>query len=57
MTDDMLKAYVQIFKQLPPETATELLATMGNDDEFDPRSAIMQAALMTVAGNAIWRNA
>lgn len=52
--DEQLKAYVQIFKQLPRPTANELLLAMGGDDEFAPSSRIMQAALLTVAGNRLF---
>ena len=52
--DELLKAYVRIFKRLPREVAAELLLVMGNDDEFAPSSQIMQAALLTVAGNRLF---
>lgn len=52
--DELLKAYVRIFKQLPRITAAELLVQMGEDDAFAPSSQIMQAALLTVAGNGLF---
>ncbi|MCC5574524.1 hypothetical protein IMZ11_02575 [Microtetraspora sp. AC03309] len=52
--DELLKAYVQVFKQLPRPAAAELLVLMGSDDEFAPSSRIMQAALVTVAGNRLF---
>ncbi len=52
--NETLKAYVRVFKQLPRPAAAELLALMGDDDEFAPSSQIMQAALVTVAGNRLF---
>ncbi|MER7126661.1 hypothetical protein [Micrococcus luteus] len=52
--DDLLRAYVRLFRQLPRPAAAELLMVMGTDDEFPPSSQIMQAALLTVAGNRLF---
>ncbi|MEU8199529.1 hypothetical protein AB0C10_37670 [Microbispora amethystogenes] len=51
--DDLFKAYVRLFKQLPREAAAELLMVMCNDNEFPPSSQIKQAALLAVAGNRL----
>ena len=55
--DDILKRYVQIFKQLPRAAAAELVALMAEDPQITGSPEYFQAAALTVAGNHLFGEA